>query len=87
VTGIVDNCLKGKLKIEDFPSTQQGFNPKNQMEIVIVFILGGATYEEEKEVSTVFNNAGKVSVILGGNTIHNSKSFMADITKLQMGGL
>ena len=47
---------------------------------VIVFVVGGTTYEEAKEVASSFNNGEGVRVILGGNYIHNSKSFMADIS-------
>jgi hypothetical protein len=47
---------------------------------VIVFVVGGATYEEAKEIASAFNNGEGVRVILGGNYIHNSKSFMADIS-------
>jgi hypothetical protein len=43
-------------------------------------MVGGATYEEAKEIASTFNNGEGVRVILGGNYIHNSKSFMADIS-------
>jgi vacuolar protein sorting-associated protein 45 len=50
---------------------------------LIVFIVGGATFEEAKEVALSFNNQD-VRVIVGGNTIHNSKTFMADISQIQL---
>jgi len=43
---------------------------------VVVFIVGGATYEEAKEIG--INYKGKV--ILGGNYVHNMKSFLGDIS-------
>jgi hypothetical protein len=50
---------------------------------VIVFIVGGATFEEAKEVAMSFNNGSDgVRVIVGGNIVHNSKSFMADISQI-----
>jgi vacuolar protein sorting-associated protein 45 len=50
---------------------------------VIVFIIGGATYEEAKEMAQSFNQNG-IRVVVGGNFVHNSKSFMADISQIQI---
>ncbi len=56
---------------------------------VIVFIVGGATYEEALCVAE-FNNAsadkkgpysnpGRTKIVLGGNHIHNSASFIREL--------
>jgi vacuolar protein sorting-associated protein 45 len=66
---------------------------------VIVFFVGGCTFEEalcihqfnnqhKQAVESSASAAGtargpKVSIVLGGTTIHNSKSFMRDLQKLQ----
>ena len=56
----------------DFPfSNFQVYEEPYQQ--VIVFIVGGATYEEAMEASLFAQKTG-ISVILGGNTIHNSKT-------------
>lgn len=47
-----------------------------------MFIVGGATYEEAKDIAVTFNNA-ETRVILGGTYIHNSKSFLTEITQIQ----
>lgn len=43
-------------------------------------MIGGTTYEEAKEISLAYH--GKV--ILGGTYIHNMKSFLADVSQIQM---
>ena len=50
---------------------------------VIVFMIGGVTYEEATKVSE-FNEThqGKVRVVLGGSTIHNSTSFLEELRTL-----
>ena len=75
--------MKGKLQGQDFPIIGSG-SAQVPASNVIVFIVGGATYEEAKEVALTFNNSSgtDMRVILGGNTIHNSKSFMADISQI-----
>ena len=40
---------------------------------VIVFIIGGATYEEAQSIHHFNKSTPGVRVILGGNTIHNMK--------------
>ena len=50
---------------------------------MIVFIVGGTTYEEAKEIAVTFNGSEN-KVMLGGTYIHNSKSFMADISQIQI---
>jgi len=41
---------------------------------VIVFMIGGATYEEALSVYNINKSLPGVKVILGGTTIHNTKS-------------
>lgn len=52
------------------------FSRRAPME-VIVFIVGGATYEEALTVHQM-NNSG-YNCILGGTTIHNSESFLVEV--------
>jgi vacuolar protein sorting-associated protein 45 len=50
---------------------------------VIVFMAGGVTYEEAAKVSEFnANHRGKIRVILGGSTIHNSTSFLEELRGL-----
>jgi hypothetical protein len=46
-----------------------------------VFIVGGVTYEEAKDVAVEFNTLEN-RVIIGGTYIHNYKTFLADISNL-----
>ena len=88
VFNVVDQALKGKLTLTEFPivssdipySQTSATNPASN---VILFIVGGVTFEEAKEMTLSFNQNG-IRVIVGGNTIHNSKSFMADINQIQI---
>jgi vacuolar protein sorting-associated protein 45 len=105
---LLDLVFAGKLPEETFPyakidnrsETHSAQAPPRE---VIVFILGGCTYEEALCVhefnvqhkhgaeSASAGAAGaaaekrgpKVGVVLGGTTIHNSTSFMADLQALQ----
>ncbi|CAI2363735.1 unnamed protein product [Moneuplotes crassus] len=83
---IIGQMVKGKLSESDFPfSTQSPRDTKTKD--IIVFILGGATYQEAKEVADFNNSDPNFNVILGGTTVHNSKSFLAEVTEVRDYGL
>jgi len=46
---------------------------------VVVWIVGGATYEESAHISSLNNGDSGISVILGGSCVHNSSSFLREL--------
>ncbi len=74
---------KGKLKQDSHPYIIGRGAGDDVPSEVIVFIAGGVTYEEASKISE-FNksNAGKMRVVLGGSTIHNSTSFLEELKGL-----
>ena len=58
------------------------FDFREKYQNMIVFVVGGATYEEAKEISTTFN-ISEDRVLLGGTYIHNSKSFIAEVSQIK----
>eukprot|EP00163_Fabomonas_tropica_P009627 TRINITY_DN1944_c0_g1_i3.p1 TRINITY_DN1944_c0_g1~~TRINITY_DN1944_c0_g1_i3.p1 ORF type:complete len:525 (-),score=148.96 TRINITY_DN1944_c0_g1_i3:65-1639(-) len=88
------SLFKGKLKTNDFPFAA-GQASKDRPQNVIVFIVGGATYEEARviaELNALSAQGGDPKVIppgthivLGGTTAHNSSSFLEDIRHLSPG--
>jgi hypothetical protein len=50
---------------------------------VIVFIIGGCTYAEARainQLNSATGASGGLRIVLGGTTIHNSKSFLTEIS-------
>ena len=79
---IIEQQVKGKLSETDFPYA--GSSPKDTKTTdIIIFIIGGATYQEAKEVAEFNNTSLDYNVILGGTMIHNSKSFIAEATEVK----
>ena len=83
----IQSITKGKLRRETHPfvygsvKTVAGVAPETLIpDEIIVFIVGGVTYEEGTKISE-FNqaNKGKIQVILGGSTVHNSTSFLEEL--------
>ena len=51
----VSNVMQGKLTTQRFP-TLQPFDFRDRPEQLIVFVVGGATYQEAREMSTTYNS-------------------------------
>eukprot|EP00027_Filamoeba_sp_ATCC50430_P014952 CAMPEP_0168571970 /NCGR_PEP_ID=MMETSP0413-20121227/17664_1 /TAXON_ID=136452 /ORGANISM="Filamoeba nolandi, Strain NC-AS-23-1" /LENGTH=552 /DNA_ID=CAMNT_0008604947 /DNA_START=41 /DNA_END=1696 /DNA_ORIENTATION=+ len=78
---ILEMVLANKLKDTDYPFSF-GNPTKDPPQDIIVFIAGGITYEEALTVHE-FNTSGTgVRIILGGSFIHNSKTFLRDVSNL-----
>lgn len=74
---------KGKLKQSSHPYIIGMGSGDEIPSEVIVFMAGGVTYEEAAKLSEFNkNNVGKIQVILGGSTIHNSTSFLEELKGL-----
>ncbi|CAH1989561.1 unnamed protein product [Acanthoscelides obtectus] len=75
----LEELMKGRLKEQLYPYIGNGYN-NGRYQDIIIFIVGGATYEESLTVHS-FNkiNSPSVNVLLGGTTIHNSASFLLEV--------
>lgn len=74
----LEELIKGRLKEELYPYVNNHqFSGRPQD--VIIFMVGGATYEESLTVHSFNKNYPGTQVILGGTTIHNSKSFLKEV--------
>ncbi|NXL39492.1 VPS45 protein, partial [Glaucidium brasilianum] len=68
----LDQLIKGKLKDSQYPYL--GPNTlRDRPQDIIVFIIGGATYEEALTVYNLNRTNPGVRIVLGGTTIHNTK--------------
>ncbi|CAM9217961.1 unnamed protein product [Choristocarpus tenellus] len=76
--GTVEAALKGKLKESSFPLVTGG-NSTSRPQEVIVFLLGGVTYEEACKVAELNASLPSGNVVLGGSFIHNSTSFLEEL--------
>lgn len=74
----MDEVFKGRPLDPQYPSIGSEMPPfRRPPQEVIVFIVGGATYEEAMAVNNL-NKAG-YKVVLGGTTIHNSQTFLNEV--------
>jgi vacuolar protein sorting-associated protein 45 len=90
VHSLAESVLKNRLKDTAYPymeSKRRGVvAPKEKISDVVVFVVGGATYEEARDVcnlNTQYKQSSGQSVLLGGTNVLNSKTFLADLAQLK----
>lgn len=75
---VLDEMFKGKLKETDYPFAM-GSPTRDPPQDIIVFFVGGATYEEASYVARLNSSGSGVRCVLGGSHIHNSRSFLDQV--------
>ena len=76
----LDAVAKGKLNAQHSPAATTATPLQGaKHDQVIVYIVGGVTYEEATKVAELNAANAGVSVVLGGSFVHNSGTFLEDL--------
>ncbi|KAF2158124.1 vacuolar protein sorting-associated protein 45 [Myriangium duriaei CBS 260.36] len=75
----LQDLIRGRLRDAQYPFVEGGGMTKDKPQDVIVFIVGGTTYEEAKVVAQMNASTPGVRVVLGGTAVHNSASFLDEV--------
>ena len=81
---VLDAIAKGKLKDSTYPlaaSPSSGATAQRPTE-TIIFIVGGATFEEASKVAEFNASNPGLRVLLGGSCVHNSRNFVEEVRKV-----
>ncbi|XP_063482159.1 vacuolar protein sorting-associated protein 45 isoform X3 [Symphalangus syndactylus] len=68
----LDHLIKGRLKESLYPYLGPS-TLRDRPQDIIVFVIGGATYEEALTVYNLNRTTPGVRIVLGGTTVHNTK--------------
>ncbi|KAK2579234.1 hypothetical protein KPH14_008203 [Odynerus spinipes] len=74
----IEDLIKGRLNTQTYPYLGNIVMSKRPQDI-IVFMIGGTTYEESLTIYNLNKQNPGVQIILGGTTIHNFGSFIEEI--------
>lgn len=74
----LEELVKGRLKDHLYPYVGNNFINGRPQDIII-FIVGGATYEESLTVHSFNKSYPSFNIVLGGTTVHNSTSFLGEV--------
>lgn len=75
----LQSLIKGRLRDQQYPFLEGGGSTRDKPQDIIVFIAGGATYEEARSVASINASTPGVRVVLGGTTIHNADTFLEEV--------
>jgi len=75
----LQDLIKGKLNQQIYPFVEGGGSTKDKPQDIIIFMVGGTTYEEAKMVAQVNASSPGVRVVLGGTGVHNSTTFLEEV--------
>lgn len=75
----LQNMIKGRLREQQYPFVDGGGTTKDKPQDIVVFIIGGATYEEAKMVAGLNASSPGIRIVLGGTTVHNAATFLEEV--------
>jgi len=73
----LNEVMSNSLSQSSYPLVDPGRSKGGAPSDILVFIVGGATYEEAMLVRNKSKN--RTRILLGGSCVHNSRSFMEDV--------
>ncbi|XAR62442.1 hypothetical protein NMG60_11017194 [Bertholletia excelsa] len=78
----MESIIKGRLRDVDYPIIGNHFQQARPQEVVI-FIVGGTTFEESRSVALQNATNSGIRFILGGSVVLNSRRFLKDLEEAQ----
>ncbi|PHH77592.1 hypothetical protein CDD82_3454 [Ophiocordyceps australis] len=75
----LQNLIKGRLREQQYPFVQATGSTRDKPQEIIVFMVGGCTYEEAKAVAGINASTPGVRIVLGGTTVHNAGTFIDEV--------
>lgn len=80
----LDLLIKARLKDNEYPHVANDGNQlvRERPQDIIVFVCGGTTFEEARYIAQLNATTPGVRIVLGGNNIHNTRSFMQQISEV-----
>lgn len=75
----LQDLIKGRLNTTTYPFVEGGGQTRDKPQDIIVFMVGGATYEEARMVAQVNASSPGIRVVLGGTGVVNSEMFLTEV--------
>lgn len=75
----LQDLIKGRLRDALYPFVEGGGTTRDKPQDIVVFIVGGTTYEEARMVASINASTPGVRVVLGGTSVLNSEMFLNEV--------
>jgi vacuolar protein sorting-associated protein 45 len=75
----LQDLIKGRLREQLYPFVDGGGTTRDKPQDIVVFMVGGATYEEARMVAGINASTPGVRIVLGSTSIVNSEMFLEEV--------
>ncbi|TVY39427.1 Vacuolar protein sorting-associated protein [Lachnellula subtilissima] len=75
----LQNLIKGRLREQQYPFIEGGGSTRDKPQDIILFMVGGVTFEEAKTVSQINASSPGIRIVIGGTCVHNSTTFLEEM--------
>ena len=83
LNGIVERMIRGKNKDNELVNINYNSgNFEQKFNNIIIFVFGGITFEEVRDLTLLGKQLG-INIICGGTNVINSKSFLAEMSMIK----
>ena len=81
LNGLVERLLKGRSRDNETININCNSMSEPKVNNLIVFVFGGITFEEVRDLTLLGNQIG-INIICGGTNIINSKNFLTEMSMI-----
>ncbi|KAK9354091.1 Sec1-like protein [Lipomyces doorenjongii] len=71
--------VKGRLRENLYPFIEGGGSSRDKPSDIILFFIGGVTFEESKVIAQINAATPGLRIVVGGTAVHNSKTFLDEM--------
>jgi vacuolar protein sorting-associated protein 45 len=75
----LQDLIKGRLRDQQYPFVEGGGSTRDKPQDIILFMVGGVTFEEAKSVSQINASSPGIRIVIGGTSVHNSTTFLGEM--------
>jgi len=67
------------LREQQYPFVEGGGTTRDKPQDIILFMVGGITFEEAKTISQINASTPGIRIVAGGTCVHNSTTFLEEV--------
>ncbi|KAF2457109.1 vacuolar protein sorting-associated protein 45 [Lineolata rhizophorae] len=75
----LQDLIRGRLREAAYPFLEGSGSTREKPQDIVVFMVGGTTYEEARMIAQVNASSPGIRVVLGGTAVLNSETFLEEV--------
>lgn len=79
---VISKLVRGKLPLEQYPLKSLDQSTQEKYQDIIIYMIGGTTYEEARIIHNLLLNNSSCRLVLGGDQILSTRSYLENLFRL-----